>query len=149
MYRLTLYVSLIIVKKLLFLTTLKQYLDSTVFYFTVSTLLLQCGNHKPQTTNLPKCYHVTSLLWDLHWLSVVACIRLKQVVKAYKGCQWNCTCLPPSVGQTTHPPLIAHLNYLSWTLVPPSLRAAKSRTTKSKLLSPCRPQCRSPASTRD
>ena len=35
--------------------------------------------------NLPKCSHVTSLLHDLHWLPVVACIRCKTMVLAIKA----------------------------------------------------------------
>ena len=32
-----------------------------------------------------------------------------------QGGRWNCPCLPPSVGQATHPSSIPSLNYLSWT----------------------------------
>ena len=32
-----------------------------------------------------------------------------------QGSRWNCPCLPPSIGEATHPSSIPLLNYLSWT----------------------------------
>ena len=65
--------------------------------------------------NLPKFSHVTPLFRDLHWLPVVARIRFKMMVLAYKAVDWNCPCLTPSIGKATHPNSIPPLNYLSST----------------------------------
>ena len=42
-------------------------------------------------------------------------IRFKMIVLAYKAVDGTSPCLPPSVGQTTHPNPTPPLNYLSWT----------------------------------
>ena len=62
----------------------------------------------------PTVPYVTSLFRDLHWLLVVACIRLNDST-GLQGSQRDCPCLPPSVGQITHPSSSAPLNYFRWT----------------------------------
>ena len=60
-------------------------------------------------------------------LSLPPCSRLHQVQDdgtGIQGGQWNCPCLPPSIGQTTHPSSSAPLNYFRWT---PGTAVAKSK----------------------
>ena len=71
--------------------------------------------------NLTKFSNVSPLFCDLHWLPVVDRIRFKMMIQ---GGQWNCPCLPPSIGQTTHPSSSAPLNYFRWT---PGTAVAKSK----------------------
>ena len=76
--------------------------------------------------NLPKFSHVTPVFRDLHWLPVVARIKFKTMVLAYKAVDGTAR----SLRSTTS----------AGRLVPPSLRASKGRLAKSQLFSVLGPQ---------
>ncbi|XP_030285351.1 uncharacterized protein LOC115588717 [Sparus aurata] len=90
--------------------------------------------------NLPKFSHVTPLLHDLHWLSVAARIRSKTMVLAFKAVNKTAPIyLQTLVRPHTPARALCSTTSAGW-LVPPSLRANKARSVKSRLFSSLAPQ---------
>ena len=102
--------------------------------------------------NLPKFSHVTPLFRDLNWLPVVACIRFKMMVLAYKAVDGTAPAYLQELLKPHTPARSLRSTTSAGRLVPPSLRASKGPSTKSQLFcfgtsvverAPCRCQdCR-------
>jgi len=81
--------------------------------------------------NLPKFSHVTPLFRDFHWLPVIARIRFKKLIAAYKAVSGTAPHPLPRISQSSCPSLSAPLTHFS-RLVPRSLR--KGETGKNTSL---------------
>ena len=102
-----------------------------IIFYTVRPILHSTDKEGSRVMfNLPKFSHVIPLFRDLH------CSILHQIQDdgtSLQGGQFNCSCLPPSIGQTRTRAQRLRSNISTRHLVPSSLRAAKSWTTKSQL----------------
>ena len=64
--------------------------------------------------NLTKISHLTPLFCDLHWLPVVAHIRFKVMVLAFKAVNGTAPVFPPNTDQTTSSISSTSLHSISW-----------------------------------
>jgi len=90
--------------------------------------------------NLPKFSHVTPLFRDLHWLPVVARIKFKTMVLAYKAVDGTAPAYLQALVKPHTPARSLRSTTSAGRLVPPSLRASKGRSAKSQLFSVLGPQ---------
>uniref|UniRef100_A0A8C5BX13 Reverse transcriptase domain-containing protein n=1 Tax=Gadus morhua TaxID=8049 RepID=A0A8C5BX13_GADMO len=90
--------------------------------------------------NLPKFSHVTPLFRDLHWLPVVARIKFKTMVLAYKAVDGTAPAYLQALVKPHTPARSLRSTASAGRLVPPSLRASKGRSTKSQLFSVLAPK---------
>ena len=70
--------------------------------------------------NLPKFSHVTPLFQDLHWLPVVACIKFKTMVLAYKAVDGTGPAFLQALVKSHTPARFVHSTTSAGRLVPPS-----------------------------
>ena len=75
--------------------------------------------------NLPKFSHVTPLFRDLHWLPVVARIRFKMMVLAYKAVDGTAPAYLQALVKPHTPARSLRSTTSAGRLEPPSLRASK------------------------
>ena len=78
----------------------------------------------------------------LHWLSVVACVRFKTVVLAFKAVNRTALIYLQSLVRLHVPAPALHFTTSAGRLVPPSLRANKAHSVKLQLFSVLGPQWR-------
>ena len=84
--------------------------------------------------------HVTPLFRDHHMLPVVARIRFKMMVLAYKAVDVTAPAYLQALVKLHTPARSFRSTTSTGRLVPPSLRASKGRSTKSQLFSVLGPQ---------
>lgn len=90
--------------------------------------------------NLPKFSHVSPLFKELHWLPVIARIRFKTLVLAYKAVVGTAPTYLQTLVRSHTPARTLRSTTSAGRLVPPSLRTGKHRSAKSQLFSVLAPQ---------
>ena len=85
--------------------------------------------------NLPKFSHVTPLFRDLYWLPIVAHIKFKTMVLAYKAVDGTAPAYLQALLKPHTPARSLRSNTSAGHLEQPSLRASKGRSAKSQLFS--------------